>query len=457
MKLPPFLKEISLFLIGIAFLASANAQMDTITPCQRYERYLYDSLWADDFSQNCNGNCDLRGFMWQVNFQSPAIVLRPCHSDTLLNIIGIAAPVYEECPIADFQNREPEYFQLYKQDSTGFVLLKSVRWDTAVPHKVMQIYGIELYGWGNNVTDPDDPFASYPCPYPVYEAYFDKPVQIGGDFYVGGTTNHNYCNPINGGGPSPLTMYMRWALKAHGDCWQIIPHGETTDLVRYTGENNYDSTFHGNYYLWPGFGCIFPILQLPGDSIPTQPDTCYGTTGLRLLDVSGRNATLTWNDNGTASQWQLAIIKGDTATATPDNGIINNYGSNLAQLYYLDSTWYTVYVRTVCDADRNVYSEWSNPLHFVIPQPDTAALQTEPTLAERYTVVSPNPTDGRVNVFSSFKISRIEVIATDGKALLSQVFDTHSATIDLPAMPAGTLFVRIRTEAGTVTRKIVKK
>lgn len=436
--------------------------MDTITPCQRYERYLYDSLWADDFSKNCNGFCDIRGMVWRIGYTNlPAIVMRPCHTDSTLTISGIAAPMLELCSPDSYSARPPEYFYLYKLDSTGFVELASTRWDTAEPSKVMQMYGLgELggfNGFGNGYHSNDTMFSSTISSHRVYEAYFDKPIQVSGDFYVAGSVHEGSCMNSNGI-QTPLTMYLRWTYPTITDeCGHIIPDPMYTDLVRYYDEDMTDNNFVPNGLLWPGFGCIFPILQLPGDSIPTQPDTCYGTTGLRLLDVSGRNATLTWNDNGTASQWQLAIIKGDTATATPDNGIINNYGSNLVQLYYLDSTWYTVYVRTVCDADRNVYSEWSNPLHFVIPQPDTAALQTEPTLAERYTVVSPNPTDGRVNVFSSFKISRIEVIATDGKALLSQVFDTHSATIDLPALPAGTLFVRIRTEAGTVTRKIVKK
>ena len=445
-----------LFFLVIA--ATGRCQMDTIEPCQRYERYLYDSLWADDFSVNCNGHCDIRGMMWQVNFQQPSIVLRPCHSDTTLTLIGIAAPLMELCPSASYSSRSPEYFYLYKHDSTGFVQLQSIRWDTAVPRRVMKTYG---YGEDGGLSGAQYyPPTTYAHPHPVYEAYFDKPVQISGDFYVGGSNNSGRCGSdgFGGSGSHPLTLYVRWACwTSASDCWQTLPHPETTDLVMYTGESSTDTTFHSNYMLWPGFGCIFPILQLPGDSIPSLPDTCLGTRGLSVLDVSGRNATLTWNDDGTASQWELAVVKGDTATATPENGIVNSYGSNLAQFYSLDSAWYTVFLRTVCNADRGMYSEWSDTVRFQIPSPDTAEVAIPQSPADSYTVVSPNPTDGRVEIFSPFEIGRVTVVAANGQTVLTQPCSGHTASLDLAGLPSGAYFVQIRTTTSTVTKKLMVK
>lgn len=447
------MKRKTAIILFLSVVAAAHCQMDTIEPCQRYERYLYDSLWADDFSQNCNGNCDIRGFWWQVNYNSPSIVLRSCHSDTMVTLVGIAAPLMELCNNASYASRSPEYFYLYKRDSTGFVQLQSARWDTAVPRKVMKLYGYGLTGGFDYGVIPD-PAATYAHPHPVYEAYFDKPVQINGDFYVGGSINSGRCVASNGLS-EPMTIYIRWA-SLH-DCWQTLPHPETTDLVMYTDEYSTNTTFGSNYALWPGFGCIFPILQLPGDSIPAYPDTCLGTRGLRVLDISGRNATLTWDADGTASQWELSIVKGDTATATPDNGVVNSYGSNLAQLYYLDSAWYTIFLRTVCSAEGDVRSEWSDTVRFQIPQPDTSDVAVPTSLADRCTIVSPNPTGGQVSVFSSFEIRQITVVAANGQTVLTQPCSGHSASLDLAAIAPGTLFVQVHTVAGTVTRKLVKK
>lgn len=446
-----------IFLMSV--VTTAHCQIDTITPCQRYERYLYDSLWADNFSQNCDGYCDLRGTEWRFSYNDlPAIVLRPCHTDTMITVTGVAAPLMELCSPEIYSNRPPEYFYLYRRDDTGFVMLASARWDTAVPNKVMQMYGMGrqggFSGFGEGYHSYDTTYASYISSHRVYEAYFDKPVQISGDFYVGGSIHEGICPTLL----QPLTIYIRWTYPdLRGKCGHNIPYSVWTDLIRYYGELHPTGTFVRNGLLWPGFSCIFPILRLPGDSIPSLPDTCYGTTGLRLLDVSGRNATLTWDDDGSVSRWEMALVKGDTATATPENGIVNSYNSNLAQLFYLDTASYTAYVRSVCDADRGVHSQWSDPVHFVIPQPDTTVNNIEPTLAERYTIVSPNPADKSIEVFSSFTIKQIDIVAADGRTLLSQEFSTNSATINLSAMPAGTLFVRVCTETGTVTKKIVKK
>ena len=451
------MKRITTIILLLAAIATAQCQMDTIEPCQRYEHYLYDSLWADNFSQNCNGSCDIRGMIWRIAFGTPAIVLRPCHTDTMLTIIGIAAPQMEICTPESYTNRVPEYFYLYTRDSNEFVQLKSIRWDTAVPHKVMQMYGFGEYGgYHNSLNDPN---ATYVSSYRVYEAYFEKPIQITGDFYVGGSI-------FSGAGTNeygimyPLTLYTRWGyipVWINRYCRETIPDPVMTNPVLYMNENSTNTTFIPNGSLWPGFGNIFPILKLQNDSVPTSLDTCLGSNGLRVLDASGNNVTLTWNNNSTASQWQLAIVKGDTATATPENGTINSYGTNLAQLYYLDSAWYTVYLRTVCDANLGHYSQWSDTIHFQIPSPDTTFASIEPSLAERFTIVSPNPANNNISIFSSFKINHIDIIAADGTTLLSQKNDSNQVAVDLSAIPAGTLFVRISTEAGTVTKKIVKK
>ena len=459
------MKRLGILFILLAAVAAGNCQnaMDTISPCSRAANYYYGSLWADNFSQNCQGNCDIRGSVWEMTMFHQTIALRRCITATPLQIKGIAAPVFIDTLEGNYAdtNREPEFFHLYAKTDTGITLLRSVRWDTATPHRVMQFFGLQPYGFlYPNAQANSDPYGDRIANYNVYEAYFDKDITISDTFYVGGTTNNNYClTPGAYNYAHPGTRYLRWKYTYDlydNSCGNAIPDPTSTDLIMYTGPESQiqETEFHSNALLWKGFGCIFPILVIPEDTVINH-DTCFGTTGLRVLDISGRNVSLTWNDDGTASQWELSIVKGDTATATPDNGNINSYSSNFVQLHYLDSAWYTVYVRTVCDADKNLKSEWSEPVHFVIPKPDTTTTGFEPSLAEIYTILSPNPAKDAVNIFSSFTIKSITVISADGRTLAVKECDSNSVTMDIKGMPAGTLFVQIRTAGGTVTKKLL--
>lgn len=459
------MKRISILFVFLSAMAAGHCQTDTIGPCQRAENYYYDSIWADNVSQNCQGSCDIRGSVWEAVHYYQAIMLRRCITSTPIQIKGIAAPVFIDTlngSYADW-NREPEYFHLYAKTDSGITLLESVRWDTATPHRVMQFYGLQPYGFLQpGASANSDPYGNRVANYQVYESYFDKDITVGDTFYVGGTTNNNYRLPGTYTYAHPGTRYLRWKYTYDNydhSCENVIPDPISTDLIMYTGPESqiHDTAFGPNPLLWRGWGCIFPILVMPDDSTNTGHDTCYGTTGLRVLDISGRNVSLTWNDDGTASQWELSIVKGDTATAEPENGFINSYGSNLAQLYYLDSAWYTVFLRTVCNADEGLKSEWSEPVHFVVPQPDTTSIGFKPSLAEIYTIVSPNPAKEAVNIFSSFTIKGITVISADGKKLATDECDTNLVTINIKAMPSGTLFVQVHTTGGTVTKMVVKK
>jgi hypothetical protein len=72
--------------------------------------------------------------------------------------------------------------------------------------------------------------------------------------------------------------------------------------------------------------------------------------------------------------------------------------------------------------------------------------------------VYPNPTTGEFNVQNSkFKIQSIEVFDVYGRNVLEHTanLSPHTA-IDISHLPAGIYFVKIRTEAGEVVRKVVK-
>ena len=76
-------------------------------------------------------------------------------------------------------------------------------------------------------------------------------------------------------------------------------------------------------------------------------------------------------------------------------------------------------------------------------------------MLQRYTTLLPNPATERVQVLSSFGLSRIELYNAAGVRVHEQKTTGHSLTLDVSALPAGPYLVRIATTAGTVTRKLV--
>ncbi|MBK9593678.1 MAG: T9SS type A sorting domain-containing protein [Crocinitomicaceae bacterium] len=65
----------------------------------------------------------------------------------------------------------------------------------------------------------------------------------------------------------------------------------------------------------------------------------------------------------------------------------------------------------------------------------------------------PNPTSGICNIQISEKIERVEFVDLNGRVLIT----TTSNTADLSDLPTGIYFVKVYTENGVTTKKIVKK
>ena len=72
-------------------------------------------------------------------------------------------------------------------------------------------------------------------------------------------------------------------------------------------------------------------------------------------------------------------------------------------------------------------------------------------------IVYPNPTTGAVQVQSSApKVQRIEVYDAYGKMLFTVNANDSKVTLNLSGLAAGTYFLRIATEKGSVTKRIIR-
>ena len=362
----------------------------------------------------------------------------------------------------------PEYYRLYQKNGDNYELKAEVRWDTATPS-----YRIELKGRD-----------STSCVYPVYEAYFNKPVLVHDTFFVGGT---HWNNTQIGNDPEhdftqmPWTLYYLYYERIHtgyasvychdvylrdinwyGKNYSIhkalapsqfhypIPSGQLTDtnvIVFHPSENLGALPFMQQFY------AFFAILDTSYVYMP-EVDSCIPPTGFRVESVDTGGAVLTWAAD-TAVQWQLELLA-DTADA---DTVLTSCPINYAVLEGLDTAqWYTARVRTVCDSGN--YSPWSDTVRFYVPGDTAAGQGEEPTSigtpVDRYTYLMPNPASDKVLVASSFQLRKVELFDAAGHLLKSYAATGVVTELSLSAYPSGTYFVRITTPSGIATKRLVK-
>lgn len=94
-----------------------------------------------------------------------------------------------------------------------------------------------------------------------------------------------------------------------------------------------------------------------------------------------------------------------------------------------------------CDG---VTSSVSKP--FIIPEHGTAIK------------VYPNPTDGKISVSAGRSIIRtVSVISNTGQVLNTYQFDAKEVSVNMKHLAAGTYFIKVNTDSGTTTEKVIKK
>ena len=92
----------------------------------------------------------------------------------------------------------------------------------------------------------------------------------------------------------------------------------------------------------------------------------------------------------------------------------------------------------------------------IIAPPDTTTVGVEkPDMVYRYTSVQPNPATERVEVLSSFGLSRVEVFNAAGRKMMDLKAEGLKATLDVSKLPSGAYLLRIHTPQGMTTKKLV--
>ena len=93
----------------------------------------------------------------------------------------------------------------------------------------------------------------------------------------------------------------------------------------------------------------------------------------------------------------------------------------------------------------------------------TSPTATEPTATEKVLVISPNPTDGELQVSLTNKVRgkvMVRVYDSAGRKIVSfenmKPADTYARTVDMSGLAAGLYIVEFELDGQKVRRKVVK-
>ena len=179
-----------------------------------------------------------------------------------------------------------------------------------------------------------------------------------------------------------------------------------------------------------------------------QQDTCPSPTNVTASNVTESTAIISWTQApGTANTWDV-LYKESAATAWYTATTSNNTYT-LAGL--TPETSYDVQIIAYCT--NGLQSDPSTTIHFTT-QPDGI---NDYTLDNSVTVY-PNPTSGVVQIKNEeWRMKNVEVYDVYGKLLNVMSVNDHTANLDLSGYAKGTYFVKVTTEKGVVTKRVVKQ
>ena len=408
--------------------------------------YMYN-LWFDsvDCAFTLGSACHLH---YQYDFYQE--IANHYHTDTPIKLAGIAAVVracqdprwlWEDgnggvvaCYIADttFDNWE-EYLRLYQLTDSGLVMIAENVYNVLDTSRSMKIFYNYMYYDNLHLADT----FIHSRIEPVYETFFEKPIEVQGDFCVSATNLHSIpdlnthtfrgydarVTDLCSGMPTSCWSQRHFCKELHGNGnWRRL-------------DNNY-------LYL------IFPIIDTTGSY--RVPDSCKAVRNFEMPYQDSNYAYLTWERGRFNQSYQVAY---GPAEDDPESYTVDSCSTEGYMLRSLTpGVEYAARVRGTC-FEGEAFSEWSDTVRFV-RRTGTEGIASQ--LAP-YATLSPNPAYGRVTVASSAELRRVTLYDLQGRAALDQDAAGLTAELDVQSLPAGLYIAAILTNKGLTTQKLTVK
>ena len=279
------------------------------------------------------------------------------------------------------------------------------------------------------------------------ELYFATPKTIDSNYFIGlmNSAGYNaYVKSINMFWERAYdsTVQQPWYF------WEVETTGENSSIRIYPELADYN-----NPVLYSGkntWGFLFPVIGLRC-GVPQHPK----------VSVEDGEIMLTWKDDflDTAT-WQISI---GTDAEVPENNTIASVAYQ--HPFYIHGAapaegevWYAR-LRRACryktsGYDTVVWSEWSKAT--VIGAAGIVGAEQGAKFE-----VNPNPTEGKVTLRmekSLVEVARMTVMDLTGREVLTTMVPAGAEryTLDMGSLPKGAYLLRLTSEQGMATRKVVK-
>jgi len=170
---------------------------------------------------------------------------------------------------------------------------------------------------------------------------------------------------------------------------------------------------------------------------------CIDPTDLVASGETDDSVDFEWQENGTASQWQ--VMYGRTSN-TADETIISTMDTQETIDNLVDNSFYSFYVRSVCDLEFN--SNWVGPIT------KRTELGIEESNFETFQFY-PNPTQGSIFLQASVPIDAIAIYNALGKEVLAKTISSMTSEIELSGISSGLYFMDVTIDGATRSYKLI--
>ena len=188
---------------------------------------------------------------------------------------------------------------------------------------------------------------------------------------------------------------------------------------------------------------IFPIIVPSFDTI-----LCHQANNIRVADITDSSVTLIW-DSRDPGPWELAYAN-INATSWDNATVLSASSPSITINGLTPGTTYIATVRTFCQPNGD-FGDWCDAVDFTMLRSNAIQPNDDP---DHFTHLLPNPATNRVSILSSYSLSHIDIYNLDGRQMLSQDCNGHSASLRLDDWPDGSYIVVIRSSAGSTTKKL---
>ena len=255
-----------------------------------------------------------------------------------------------------------------------------------------------------------------------------------------GQTNATLNGSITPGSETITAQGFEWKETAGGTYTQVNATGTTIsyDLTGLTPNTGY--TFRA--FATTASGTTYGN-ELTFTTLDQGQETCAAPTNVTASNITNNSADISWTQQGDVTSWDVNYrVAGSTSWNT------NTTTTNPYTLTGLsDNTTYEVQVIAHCS--NGVTSDPSATITLTTVGINDYELNN--------VVVYPNPTTGMIQIQNSeSRIQNVEVYDAYGKLLNVVNVNDNTAALDLSSYAAGTYFVKIMTENGMVTKRIVR-